>query len=110
MTGSTRNTDNCGRLSHISERRFGAIDVALFLPFGRNKEQQMAASGGAKRSSKIVEFYERLCAIRHGPAHDRKGRLTFLFPPVNRRVAGLHPKRERRVFESSLRSHSLGPF
>ena len=36
----------------ISKRSFGASNVALFLPFGCNKQRQTAASGGTKRSSK----------------------------------------------------------
>jgi hypothetical protein len=38
-------------ISHL-KRACGAINVALFLPFGCNKEQQTAASSGTKRSSK----------------------------------------------------------
>jgi hypothetical protein len=32
-------------------------DVALFLPFGCNKDRQTAASGGTKRRSEIGGFY-----------------------------------------------------
>jgi hypothetical protein len=52
MAGSTENTPQLRRLFHISKRAFGAINVALFLPFGCNKQQQTAASSGTKRSSK----------------------------------------------------------
>ena len=63
-------------------------DVALFLPFRSNNERQTAASGDTKRRSTIARFCERWRTIRQRPAHGRKGRLTFLVPPVNRRVAG----------------------
>ena len=40
--------------SSPSGKRF--LDVALFLPFGSNKEQQTAARRDTKRRSKIVRF------------------------------------------------------
>lgn len=49
-----------GHVSHDADRlSAGRVsDVALFLPFPCNKEQQTAASGGTKRRSEIAGFYE----------------------------------------------------
>jgi hypothetical protein len=51
MAGSTKMPTMVGSITHL-KRVFGAINVALFLPFGCNKQQQAAASSGTKRSSK----------------------------------------------------------
>ena len=68
-------------------------NVALFLPFRCIKERQMAARAGTRRRSKIVGVYGREGRIRPHLASRRKERLTLLFPPVNRRVAGSSPAR-----------------
>lgn len=65
--------------------------IAPFLPFRGSKQRQTAAGRDTKRRSKIGRFYERWRTVRQRPAHGRKGRLTFLFPPVNGRVAGSNP-------------------
>jgi hypothetical protein len=54
-------------------------------------QRQTAARRDTERRSKIARFYERWRTMPQRPAHGRKGRLTFLFPPVNRRVAGSSP-------------------
>jgi hypothetical protein len=73
--------------------------------------QQGAANGGkgrTKRNPKIVRFSLRRCPIRQRVAHRGKARLTTLFPPVNRRVAGLSRRSfSEGGFESSPRSHFL---
>jgi hypothetical protein len=56
MAGSTKIFIIAG-VYFTAQTGMGAINVALFLAFGCNKQQQTAASGGTKRSSKIVGFY-----------------------------------------------------
>ena len=65
--------------------------VALFLPFGRNKRRQRKAKRGTRRKRRSSDFYWVKCAVRQLHATNGKERLTFLFPPVNRRVAGSNP-------------------
>jgi len=57
MTGSTEMPNDWPPCFH-SGRAFEAMNVALFLPFERNKEEQTAASGGTKRRLEIGEFSE----------------------------------------------------
>ena len=47
----------------------GEIDVAFFLPFGCNKDQQMAARADTRRRSQAVGVYERRGRIRQDPAN-----------------------------------------
>src|SRR4029077_5693036 len=73
-------------------------DVALFLPLSNHKERQTAASRDTKRRSKSGRFYGRWRTRRQGPAHGRKGRLTFLFPPLQKpsRTNEVKPRRVRQ--------------
>jgi hypothetical protein len=76
-------------------------DVALFLPFGCTKERQTAAQSETGKS-----FDTRCDAARSGASSTQRQRLTTLFPPVNRRVAGLSRRSlSEGGFESSPRSH-----
>src|SRR4029077_16933580 len=61
-------------------------DISLFLPLRNHKERQTAASRDTKRRSKSGRFYGRWRTRGQGPAPGRKGRLTFLVPPVNRLI------------------------
>ena len=90
----------------ICGRKRTRSDVALFLPFGCNKDQQTTARIGTRRRWKIVGVYEREGRIRQRSANRRKQRLTLLFPPVNRRVAGSSPARGANRF-NSLRTPDL---
>ena len=54
----------CGPSDVLRQHSVGAIwldasseNVALFLPFGCNKDQQLAAKSGTRRRSKIAGFY-----------------------------------------------------
>ena len=90
---STEENAPCGAsIAFLDNTGKCSVDVALFLPFRCNKVPANRSKAPAQSEGrKSADSTKDARAIRQRPAHGRKGRLTLLFPPVNRRVAGSSP-------------------
>jgi hypothetical protein len=90
----TTTTVQGSRLISVAGARLGSIGLSrfdLFLPFISNNSRQRAARPSKHESGKSFVFLRLWRSIPHHPARTNKARLTFLFPPVNRRVVGSNP-------------------
>jgi hypothetical protein len=85
-------SDGGSRFEPRSRGRFNrCLGGCPFLALWAHQRAANASKRRHKAKGRNLNSTECQSRIRQRPAHGRKVRLTFLFPPLNRRVPGSNP-------------------